>query len=49
MLHILLFLFSFNSYAVSDCMHDTDKLKCLDFVKNFDGDTMTFNIPGLHP
>jgi len=32
-----------------DCKHGNDKLKCLEFVKNYDGDTATFNIPHLHP
>jgi micrococcal nuclease len=28
-----------------DCLHTAKELKCVEFVKNYDGDTFTVNIP----
>jgi len=39
---------SANVYAESNCVHDSSKLKCLEFVKSYSGDTAMFNIPHLH-
>ena len=33
----------------SQCEHTETVLKCVQYVKNYDGDTVTFNISGLHP
>ncbi|MFZ8865052.1 MAG: thermonuclease family protein [Rickettsiales bacterium] len=39
-----------NIYAKQDsCMQELDNFKCLEFVDNYDGDTVTFNIPNIHP
>ena len=38
-----------NSHAKSNCNHDVSNLKCLEYLKNYDGDTATFNVPNLHP
>jgi len=35
--------------ADKSCQPELDKFKCLEFVKNYDGDTATFNVPHLHP
>lgn len=31
------------------CEHRVDELSCVHYLKNYDGDTITFNIPDLHP
>lgn len=31
------------------CKHSSDTFRCVKFVKNYDADTLTVNIPGLHP
>ena len=46
---IFILFFSFPLYAKQDCIHDITTLKCIDFIKNFDADTITVNIPHLHP
>lgn len=32
-----------------DCHHGKDSFQCVTYIKNYDADTVTFNIPGLHP
>lgn len=47
----LIFLFSFlffSSYVYSEDMN-YGSLKNVKYVKNYDGDTITFNIPDIHP
>ncbi len=31
------------------CQHDADTFRCVKYIKNYDGDTITFNIPEVHP
>lgn len=31
-----------------DCQHTDHIFRCVDYVKNYDGDTVTVNIPGVH-
>lgn len=31
------------------CNHDSQTFKCLEYVRNYDGDTITFQIPDVHP
>ena len=31
------------------CTHDEKSLRCVQYIKNYDGDTVTFNIPRVHP
>jgi len=33
----------------SECRHSSTSLRCVEFVKNYDGDTITVNIPHVHP
>ncbi|PIR21908.1 MAG: nuclease [Deltaproteobacteria bacterium CG11_big_fil_rev_8_21_14_0_20_45_16] len=33
----------------SDCSHDSKTLRCVSFVRNYDGDTITVDIPNIHP
>lgn len=32
-----------------DCGHDSTSFRCVTYVKNYDGDTITFNIKDVHP
>lgn len=32
-----------------DCLHTRNTFRCVDFVSNYDGDTVRFNIPDVHP
>ena len=36
-------------YANSSCTHDAKNLRCVKYLKNYDGDTITFNIKKVHP
>lgn len=40
-------IFSFDLFA--SCEHSSDKFRCVKFIRNYDGDTITFNLPGVHP
>ena len=31
-----------------DCRHDNNTFNCVEYLRNYDGDTITFNIPGVH-
>lgn len=33
----------------ADCTHDASTLRCVRYVQNYDGDTVTFEIPNVHP
>ena len=33
----------------SDCLHDLDKLSCVRYVSNYDGDSFVFNVLDIHP
>lgn len=49
-LFILLFLNpSLATNKQSECVHSKDTFKCVSYVKNYDGDTVTFNIKDVHP
>lgn len=32
-----------------NCQHDANTFRCVEYVKNYDADTVTFNIKGVHP
>ena len=49
MIKILLFLISFQIFANENCSHDKSNFRCVKFVKNYDADTITVNIPDVHP
>ena len=34
-------------YASLDCNHSNTEFKCVKYVKNYDGDTIVFNIPNV--
>lgn len=44
-----LLLFSLNSFALDSCKHDQTNFRCVKYVRNYDADTVTFNIPNVHP
>ncbi len=31
------------------CIHDSKNFRCVKYIKNYDGDTITFHIPNVHP
>ncbi len=33
----------------TECVHDANNLRCVKYLKNYDGDTITFNIQDVHP
>lgn len=35
--------------ATDSCIHDKDTFRCVKYVRNYDADTITFNVPGVHP
>lgn len=37
------------SRAEDPCAHDDKNFRCVVYVSNYDADTITFNIPNLHP
>lgn len=37
------------AFALSDCTHDANNFRCVKYVKNYDADTVTFDIPNVHP
>ena len=45
---MLVLLLSSFLYA-AECPHGSDRFNCVQFIKNYDGDTLTMDIPGVHP
>lgn len=46
------FLMFYSGIGLSDsedCNNDESNFRCVEYVTNYDGDTITFNIPGVHP
>ena len=37
------------SHASSSCAHDDKNFRCVKYIKNYDADTITFDIPNTHP
>ncbi len=49
---ILMFFFAATIKAANEpnlCFHDETTFRCVEFVDNYDGDTIKFNFPGTHP
>ncbi len=47
---ILLTLFLIGSLAnAGSCEHDTTTFNCVKYIRNYDADTITFDIPNVHP
>jgi len=36
-------------WSTKGCGHENDGFSCVRYVKNYDGDTVTFDIPSVHP
>lgn len=45
----LLTLLCTNAFGIENCTHSNNSFKCVKFVKNYDADTITFDIPNVHP
>lgn len=48
---IITFILLQSQYGHSNetCHHDSSTFRCVKFIKNYDGDTITFDIPNTHP
>ncbi len=46
---IVLFEQNLSAQTVSACAHDEKNFRCVKYIRNYDGDTITFDIPGVHP
>ncbi|MFZ4714449.1 MAG: thermonuclease family protein [Bacteriovoracaceae bacterium] len=42
---IIVFFMSYATVWGADCVHTETELKCVEYLKNYDGDTLTINIP----
>ena len=40
--------FALNTEVKPDCEHTDTSFKCVKYLRNYDGDTVTFNIPNIH-
>ena len=45
---IISLLLTGNSFASKKCRHTNSTFKCVEYVSNYDGDTLTVTIPGHH-
>lgn len=39
----------FQAYGADTCVHEAKAFRCVQYVRNYDADTITFDIPGVHP
>ena len=46
--YLLLFPLVINA-AEQSCTHSETTLECVQYIRNYDADTITVNVPGLHP
>ena len=46
---ICLAIFPFLLFAKETCLHDEHNFRCVKYIRNYDADTVTFNIPHIHP
>lgn len=47
--NIIFVFFLSSAVANSNCSHDVNAFRCVEYIKNYDGDTITFNIKNVHP
>lgn len=45
----MLVLILISQLWAAECNHGSNRFNCVKFVKNYDGDTLTVDIPGVHP
>lgn len=43
------FVATYPALANEECKHDNETFRCVKYIKNHDGDTITVDIPGIHP
>ena len=41
--------FHATSWSSDPCTHDSNNLRCVKYIRNYDADTITFKIPEVHP
>jgi endonuclease YncB( thermonuclease family) len=49
---LFIFLFAFGAGAMaeeSSCTHSAKAFHCVNYIRNYDGDTLTVRIPSVHP
>lgn len=47
---LILLYFSFSVFAdENNCDHDNITFRCVKYIKNYDADSITFEIPNVHP
>lgn len=46
---IFLMAFAISSFGEEACDHDKSTFRCVKYVRNYDADTVTFDIPNTHP
>lgn len=49
MIFAFLMIFNLPSFAADSCEHDAKTFRCVRYIKNYDADTITFDIPKVHP
>ncbi|MBY0386286.1 thermonuclease family protein [bacterium] len=46
---VLVLFFNYGLSLANNCAHDAKAFRCVKYLKNHDGDTVTFEIPNVHP
>lgn len=49
MLILFMALLPLYSFANDTCTHDDKNFRCVKYIKNYDADTVTFDVPNVHP
>ncbi len=47
-LFLTVFIFSLSLFS-GECEHDKTTFRCVKYIRNYDADTITFDIPNVHP
>ena len=46
---VLSLLLGYFLFPTENCLHSKKQISCVKYLYNYDGDTITFNINGVHP
>ena len=46
---LFVIIISRSAYTAENCVHSKNRFNCVQYIKNYDADTITFNIPNVHP
>jgi micrococcal nuclease len=47
---VVVFILFYTAQAFPiNCEHDASTFRCVKYIRNYDADTITFNIPNVHP